>query len=171
MAGTYSIGLRFQLDFSRSSLKRFDGVKDMDEKDVWAQDLARQILARKKGEQLQTMQFVAEQELLRNKAPQLWEQLLEEIKTRTELLSTAIGQNPSLHYRQMQLYKAEVLSGNSVVASFEFQPPSLVVLHYSNTMDKIDAKVINGEVVWATKLGNTSAELARFVLQHVARHI
>jgi hypothetical protein len=147
----------------------------MDEKEVWATSLARTVLDRHEKEQLQRRHTLAEQELVKNKASDLWDELQKEVKTHAEALNLAMGQGHPIQFRQLEMYKFELVVRDGMYSiSFHFNPNStrLEIRQINNNSSNFEIKTVHGTPLWTYRnVGNTSVQIAKSVLEDTAKFI
>lgn len=132
---------------------------EMDEKDVWATELARKVLERKNKEELQMRSSLAERERIASKAPEMWDDLVNEVKSRAAALNLALGQNDPVHFQQLEMYKFDLSTRKGAYRiSFEFNPRSTRLDVRSNTAVEYEIGILDGTLTWVNKSGGTTSQ-------------
>jgi hypothetical protein len=146
----------------------------MDDKEVWATDLARKVMDRHEKNDLAKKQLGAEQELLGTSAPVIWDELQNEVKSRVEALNLALRPGHSIEFLHTETNKFELrFHDRESGVIFDFERKMRLNIHQVNTGWTFDLQVVKGKLVWVSRqLGTMSSEqVAKFVLEDTAKFI
>lgn len=147
----------------------------MDEKDAWAANLARKVLDRQEKEQLERRSSLAGQERITAKAPEMWDELRAEVRDRAEALNKALEQGQLIQFRQLEMYKFELVmkhGAHRVFVDFNPKTTRLDIKNINNTPSNYEIRILNETLMWIHRnVGSTSQQIAKEIFEDAALYV
>jgi hypothetical protein len=149
-------------------------AENMDDATKWAQKKALEIRERRRQQDVNKQNFVAEEALKKAQTPHLWEQIGDAVREQTAQLVSAIGELDAVKMSMEGTDKLFVLTKTGAKASATFDRSALMIAcFFGSTLVHYTPAVIEGQVLLAERGGGpkTPLEIAQMLLDAIAPHI
>jgi hypothetical protein len=148
--------------------------ENMDDATKWAQKKALEIRERRRQQDVNKQNFVAEEALKKAQTPRLWEQIGDAVREQTSQLVSAISEPDAAKVIMEGTDKLSVLTKTGAKASATFDRSALTIAcFYGSILIHYTPAVIEGKVLLIENQGGpkTPLEIAQMLLDAITPHI